>query len=94
MFCVELTLFKKDNNLINPKNVCFLLFSRQETIEKLFSVIFDDVDHPNSDSSIVNGINTILSMIEIRRSTNEGMEELITPMDVERVAQGLYFSCI
>lgn len=59
-------------------------------MEKLLSTIFQSPGELNSDSSVVHGICMLASMLEIRRPALEGMEELITPMDVERIARGMY----
>ena len=53
--------------------------------------MFDGPDEPNSDSSIINGIGVLSSLIEVKRNTIEGMEELMSPMDVDRVSQGKVF---
>lgn len=62
---------------------------RKDTMEKLLSTIFQSPGELNSDSSVVHGICMLASMLEIRRPALEGMEELITPMDVERIARGV-----
>lgn len=67
-----------------------LTFESKDTIESLFSVILDNCELGNSDSTVVNGISIVNSLLEIKRPAIEGMEELITQKDVERIAQGVH----
>lgn len=68
-----------------------LPFHRRETVEKLLNKMFEDTSLPNSDSSVLSGIATLSSMMEVKRPVIEGAEELITPTDLERIAQGRLF---
>ena len=43
-----------------------------------------------SNSTILSGIATLSSMMEIKRPVIESAEELITPNDLERIARGLW----
>lgn len=63
---------------------------KKETTDKLFSLMFENVEEAStSDSTLVNGINIIISLLEIKRPVIEGAEELITEADIERIAQGV-----
>lgn len=75
-----------ENSVENP---LLLTLENKEVIGSLLTVIFDGVDQPYSDSAILNGISVLSSLIEIKRPTIEGMEELI-PVDIERIAQGCH----
>lgn len=66
---------------------CFT--NRKGITEKLFSVMFTETEGTNSDSTLVNGISIIMSLLEVKRPIIEGAEELITEMDIERIAQGI-----
>ena len=63
---------------------------RKETVEQLLNVMFDDLHAPYADSSVVNGIVFLGSLIETKRSDepNDGMEEIILPIDQERLTKG------
>lgn len=50
--------------------------------------MLEDRDGPHSDSSIMAGVATFLSMMEVTRPVIEGMEEIITQSDLERIADG------
>ena len=52
-------------------------------------MMFTEMEGTNTDSALVNGISIILSLLEIKRPIIEGAEELITEMDIERIAQGI-----
>ena len=66
----------------------FLNFLRKETMECLVKTMLEDRDGPHSDSSIMAGVATFLSMMEVTRPVIEGMEEIITQSDLERIADG------
>lgn len=51
--------------------------------------MLEDRDGPHSDSSIMAGVATFLSMMEVTRPVIEGMEEIITQSDLERIADGV-----
>lgn len=65
-----------------------LTLERKETVEKLVTTMFEDLTKPHADSIIMAGIGILSSMMEIKRPIIEGMEELITPIDLERIANG------
>jgi len=68
-----------------------ITLEKKDTANLLLDTMLNDLEkQANSDSSIVNGVSTLLSMIEMKRPTVEGVEELITPMDVERIVQGVH----
>ena len=59
-------------------------------MQSLVSMMLEDQEGENSDSSIMAGVATFQSMMEITRPVIEGMEEIITPTDLERIANGLF----
>lgn len=61
---------------------------RKETMECLVKTMLADREGANSDSSIMAGVATFLSMMEVTRPVIEGMEEIITQNDLERIADG------
>ena len=71
-----------------------LTLERKDTVENLVTKMFEDLSKPTADSVIMAGIGILSSMMEIKRPVIEGMEELITPIDLERIANGMLNSYI
>lgn len=45
----------------------FYLFSREDVLSELIDTILSDRDSPNAESSLVNGMDVLLSLIEVKR---------------------------
>ncbi|XP_066935183.1 serine/threonine-protein phosphatase 6 regulatory subunit 3-like [Clytia hemisphaerica] len=67
-----------------------ITLEKKETMQSLVGMMLEDQDGENSDSSIMAGVATFQSMMEITRPVIEGMEEIITPTDLERIANGIH----
>lgn len=67
-----------------------LTFEKKETVEKLLDAMFTDSSGSNADSSVLAGITILSSLMEIKRPVIEGMEEFITQIDLERIANGIH----
>ncbi|XP_020629386.1 serine/threonine-protein phosphatase 6 regulatory subunit 3-like [Orbicella faveolata] len=60
---------------------------RRETVSELLDHMLHDAQlHP--DVALVNGISVLLTLLEVRKGSGEG-EEPMTPLDAERLAQGV-----
>ena len=57
-------------------------------MESLAQTMMQDQEGPNSDSSVMAGVATLSSVMEITRPVIEGMEEIITPTHLEKMANG------
>ncbi|XP_065668626.1 serine/threonine-protein phosphatase 6 regulatory subunit 3 isoform X2 [Hydra vulgaris] len=60
---------------------------KKETVEHLLNVMFNDLHGLYADSSMVNGITFLGSLIEVKRpeEPTDGMEDIIHPIDHERL---------
>jgi len=82
-------LDSEEQHVDNPL-LCTL--EKREVLEKLLTVMFGEASdtteggtqNHHSEASVVNGISVLTSLIEIKRPIIEGMEELISPMEVEK----------
>ncbi|XP_065065756.1 serine/threonine-protein phosphatase 6 regulatory subunit 3-like isoform X2 [Rhopilema esculentum] len=67
----------------------FSVVEREDVLSDLIDRILSDRGSPNADSSLVNGMDVLLSLIEFKRPNPEGLEELFTPVSAEKIAQGI-----
>jgi len=70
-----------------PSTLCNIV-DKEEILSTLIDTILSDRDSINADSSLVNGVDVLLSIFEFKRPNPEGLEELFTPVSAERIAQG------
>jgi len=71
-----------------PSTLCNIV-DKEEILSTLIDTILSDRDSINADSSLVNGVDVLLSIFEFKRPNPEGLEELFTPVSAERIAQGV-----